>query len=420
MEPKSCPNLVSAVHVPATDMTSVRDSILIAPVDWMGTAGELRSWRADGARSWPGVDGLRGTAILAVLACHYSALFPATPQFLSVLVNGWAGVDLFFVISGFLITGILLDAKSGARGAGCAGEYFRNFYARRILRIFPLYYGFLAAFLLVLVIVGGTSPAWAAQPWLWTYSANYWISCQKAWSVWTETLVPLWSLSVEEQFYVLWPVVVWWCSRRVLVWVCVSIVIGALGLRLLLTAVGVDWLAIYMMTPTRADALAAGALVAALLRGPEGARRVKKLCAFAGATSLALPLVVAGFDPIKHPWLRVLLYTELAVFFAALLWWSIDPSSLYGIPKRFYEWRVLRTIGGYSYGIYIFHLPIMFLTRAGAVRWGLFDVEHPSWPGALGLIGANAALVGASALVSFHFYEKPFLKLKRYFPRNTA
>src|SRR5213075_1243245 len=115
-------------------------------------------------------------------------------------------------------------------------------------------------------------------------------------------------------------------------------------LRLLLTLAGVDWLAIYMMTPTRADALAAGALVAVLLRRLE-ARQLRRVCAYAGAAAgLALPLLIAGFDPIHHPWLRVLLYSELAVLFAALLWWSIDGQSLYGIPRRFYELRILRTI----------------------------------------------------------------------------
>ena len=102
--------------------------------------------------------------------------------------------------------------------------------------------------------------------------------------------MPLWTLSVEEQFYLLWPIVVSWCSRRGLVWMCMSIVIGALALRLLLTLVGVDWLAIYMMTPTRADALAAGALVAVLLRRLE-ARQLRRVCAYAGAK---VPLVCAG------------------------------------------------------------------------------------------------------------------------------
>src|SRR5436853_1790116 len=98
-------------------MTNVTSSASMETAEWMGAAGEPRPrgrGSADegaGARDWPGLDGLRGTAILAVLLCHYSALFPAEPKVLGVLVNGWAGVDLFFVISGFLITGILLDNK---------------------------------------------------------------------------------------------------------------------------------------------------------------------------------------------------------------------------------------------------------------------------------------------------------------------
>src|SRR4051812_43084837 len=134
-----------------------RDSLVTRTVKRIASPSRLFRGSADagaGARHWPGLDGLRGTAILAVLLCHYSALFPATPTFPGVLVNGWAGVDLFFVISGFLITGILLDSKSSP-------NYFRNFYARRVLRIFPLYYAFLAAYLIVLAMVaGGSNRAW--------------------------------------------------------------------------------------------------------------------------------------------------------------------------------------------------------------------------------------------------------------------
>src|SRR5688500_2691132 len=97
-------------------------------------------------KRWTGIDGLRGTAILGVLVCHYSSLLPQHLPWVGVLVQGWAGVDLFFVISGFLITGILFDAKG-------TPSYFRNFYARRTLRIFPLYYGFLALMLIVLLFV---------------------------------------------------------------------------------------------------------------------------------------------------------------------------------------------------------------------------------------------------------------------------
>jgi peptidoglycan/LPS O-acetylase OafA/YrhL len=363
---------------------------------------------------WPALDGLRGTAILAVLICHYSALLPKSASWTGVLQNGWAGVDLFFVLSGFLITDILFDAK-GTR------HYFRNFYARRVLRIFPLYYGFLAALLLVLLFSGMAE--WsrqlrAAQPWLWTYTVNFWIPAQTKWNDGSDSIMPLWSLSVEEQFYLVWPLVVFCFSLRALIRICMGIMVGALLLRLILAAHGTSWFALYTWTPTRADSLAAGALLALLMQPPDAARKLRKIAGY-GAVIAGLLLLLAcpGFDPTRHPWLRDFLYSLLAIFFAVILFWSIDPGSLRGLPMRFYERQILRIIGRYSYGIYVLHLPLMYLSRAALVRWHVYDPERTSWATALGLIVLNVMLTSFAAAVSYHFYEKQFLKLKQWFPQ---
>jgi len=363
---------------------------------------------------WPALDGLRGTAILAVLICHYSALLPRSASWAGVLENGWAGVDLFFVLSGFLITGILFDAK-GTR------HYFRNFYARRVLRIFPLYYGFLTVLLLVLLLSGMAE--WSLQlrtalPWVWTYTANFWVAAQEKWSEWSDIVMPLWSLSVEEQFYLVWPLVVFCFSRRALIRICLGIMVGALLLRLILTAHGTNWFALYTWTPTRADSLAAGALLALLMQPPGAACRVRKIARYGAAIAGSLLLLAGpGFDPTRHPWLRDFLYSVLAILFAAILFWSIDPGSLRGLPVRFYEQQMLRIIGRYSYGIYILHLPLMYLSRAALVRWHVYDPERTSWVMALGLIVLNVMLTSVAAAVSYHVYEKQFLKLKQWFPQ---
>ena len=242
---------------------------MMRPGDLVTAGGSVQTTSAPPPSHWPALDGLRGTAILAVLVCHYASLLPRTPA-VGLLEIGWAGVDLFFVLSGFLITGILLDARG-------TPNYFRNFYARRALRIFPLYYGFLVVTLLVSLVVRlapgasheGIRHLWAAQPSLWTYTVNYWIPTQTGWNPWSEMVIPLWSLSVEEQFYLVWPLVVCRLSERGLVRLCVGIVAGALLLRLSLTAAGVDWSWLYFVTPARADSLAAGALLA-LLAAPSG------------------------------------------------------------------------------------------------------------------------------------------------------
>ena len=337
-----------------------------------------------------------------------------------MLELGWAGVDLFFVLSGFLITGILLDAKGTPHS-------FRNFYARRILRIFPLYYGFLAVTLVATLVryetagSDGLHQIWGAQPWLWTHTANYWHAAQTAWTPWAEIVVPLWSLSVEEQFYLVWPLVVLRCSQRTLIRVCIGIFVGALVLRLVLTLTGVHWFTLYAMTPTRADALAAGALLAAIVRLPDGRRLARKCANYAGPVAAILLIVLSGgFDPTRHPWQRVYLYSALAVFFAALLVWAMDATSLRGVPNRFYNLRVLRAIGRYSYGIYVLHLPLYYITLLVAARWRLFDPNHPIWAAALLLVGVNAVLGGARAVVSFEFFEKPILNMKRFFPATST
>ncbi len=177
--------------------------------------------------------------------------------------------------------------------------------------------------------------------------------------------MPLWSLSVEEQFYLIWPLVIFSFSHRKLVGICLGIMFGEIVVRLILTASGASWFVLYTLTPTRADSLAAGALLALLMRLPNGERLARKLCKYAGAIAglLLAALAAGGFDPIHHPLLRDLFYSALAIFFSALLFWSIDPTALHGIPKRFYENRVLMAIGGYSYCMYIVHLPVMRCAR---------------------------------------------------------
>ena len=203
------------------------------------SSAELRS--ADpffsGRKHFPELDGLRGIAILLVLATHYQMAIPAHTAaeraLKNILAHGWAGVDLFFVLSGFLITGILYDSKGQS-------NYFRNFYGRRTLRIFPLYYGFLAVVLIGLIATATArhwNPSlpqfrnlWSLQPWLWTYTFN--IACALGHG--SAHLGQLWSLSVEEQFYLVWPLVICFFPRRLLVPTCVTLIIGALALRILL------------------------------------------------------------------------------------------------------------------------------------------------------------------------------------------
>ena len=172
---------------------------------------------------------MRGLAILLVILFHHTLMRPET-LFDRVYVNlarlGWSGVDLFFVLSGFLITGLLVDAKGGP-------HYYRNFYVRRTLRIFPLYYAFLFFTLRVapwlwpdteLAAMARQSMAGRSEAWYWLYGSNVLFAQDQNFG--HPNLAVTWSLAIEEQFYLVWPLVVALTSRRTLIWTCGGLIVA--------------------------------------------------------------------------------------------------------------------------------------------------------------------------------------------------
>jgi peptidoglycan/LPS O-acetylase OafA/YrhL len=221
----------------------------------------------------PVLDGIRGIAILPVIVYHtvlHGGFDPTTKvdrAFVRLSLFGWCGVDLFFVLSGFLITGILYDTR------GSVG-YFKNFYTRRVLRIFPLYYGFLVLFFLVLFFLvlpfllpqnDGLCSVRKEQVWYWTYLVNIAI----AYRGWPSDLIiaHFWSLAVEEQFYLFWPLVVFLFPRRTLMSLCCLMIGGGLVLRIVVRMLGYH-VAASVLTVCRMDELAIGGLLALSARDP--------------------------------------------------------------------------------------------------------------------------------------------------------
>ncbi len=326
---------------------------------------------------------------------------------------GCSGVDLFFVLSGFLITGILYDAKADP-------HFFRNFYARRVLRIFPLYYGFLFAYFQVLPRLHQFTPAMQRmaehQPWLWGYASNLLMARTGHWAFvvdWMD-LGHFWTLAIEEQFYLAWPLVVFLLPRRALLGTCIGCMAGALLLRWGLLIGHASPVTVELFTLCRVDALAAGGLAAVLVRG-DRTRWRRHL----GAAALALGAMVAVIALARGQWsdsdpviLRVGL-TLLALLCAALVLLAAEDEP--GPVARWFTHPALQWFGTYSYAMYVFHvamiplftrlLPIPRLAAALGSAYGAVAV----------FTAVSIAGTAAAAWLSWHLYEKHFLKLKRYF-----
>jgi peptidoglycan/LPS O-acetylase OafA/YrhL len=328
----------------------------------------------------------------------------------------WLGVDLFFVLSGFLITGILYDARSSPR-------YFASFYGRRVLRIFPLYYGFLAAWLIV-GSLGRSAPAGEGLAdglgWYWAYLSNV----QVARSGWQEPLHlgHFWSLAVEEQFYLIWPFVVLAFDRRRLMQVCILSIVAAFVLRTV-APFGLTPLGAYVLMPTRMDALAAGAFLALAARGPDGLRGLGAWprVLLIGCTAAAAAVFVwrRGFADVD-PAITTVGLTLFAVGFAAMIADALTAPAGSSL-RRIFCAAPLAALGQYSYGLYVFHQPItMFLRDAGWQAGMLPSLWGSQLPG-LAAFGAMVCIASAlCAVASWHLWEAPFLRLKRYLPYRPA
>lgn len=369
----------------------------------------------------PPLDGVRGVAIALVLINN---LYPGYPDgfvdrlFYIASNVGWTGVDLFFVLSGFLITGILWDTKHRQ-------HYFRNFYARRFLRIFPLAYGTLLLWNLAVPILAPDPEALRSwqhnQWWYWSYLANV---KQALYGDGPLELGHFWSLAVEEQFYLLWPLVVLLCGRRRFITICLLVVAAAMALR-----IGWRWydaskqagIAVYVLTLTRMDGLAIGALLAILARDQAGIARLARWARPVfpiGLLGVATIFVVRrGF--ISHDVIvQMVGYSVVAIAAGAGLVLAVaaKPGSL---THRFTTHRWMVALGRYSYGIYV----LQFVCR---LTWDWSFVSHPpklwgyEFPAATAIfliLSAVAILLGA---LSWHLFERPILRLKDRFPYDRS
>lgn len=350
-------------------------SVLIAPPIQRSVAiRPVRSLSSSSSARITQLDGLRGVAIGMVVLYHYFSFhFTALPgTLLGYLVYptrfGWSGVDLFFVLSGFLIGGILLDAKESK-------NYFQVFYLRRFFRIVPIYYLILLLFF--------SSMAWfAAHPsaiWPWRPQENlprytYFLFLQNIWAtrynfLGSAPLAVFWSLSVEEQFYLTLPFLVRFLSRERLRFLAVEIILLAPVLRLALFSFfpshPQSW---FLLMPCRADSLFFGVLGAILLRDPAWRTRVERnrtlLRAWIGLLAIGVPFVTQTQWAARGLMMVSVMFTWLAAFYLSLLIYGLTFTESH--LSRVLNLAWLRRLGVIAYGVYLLHEGVLDLTLRAA------------------------------------------------------
>jgi peptidoglycan/LPS O-acetylase OafA/YrhL len=364
----------------------------------------------------PVLDGLRGIAILLVMFRHsvdgMSLVTPIDRVVYQLGRLGSNGVDVFFVLSGFLITGILLDTRDRP-------DYFSRFYFRRTVRIFPLYYATLAVLFLVIPrLVNPASPpvfldALGGHGWYWAYLSN-WLFASRGYY---GGLAHFWSLAVEEQYYLLWPTVVFLAGPRRMPAVCLSAIGLTVLARIACAATGVSTLAIYVMTITRLDGLAVGSLLACMARRNGGLARFRGWYAPVATASMLLLVSLIGAEWGQGRTVLMMLVGALpvAVVSGALMALSLTLPPTSWLAAHLSN-RVLRFFGKYSYALYILHPMVYTGVRRCWGDDGLPAIAGSLLPGRLAFAAAAMVASVVAALLSWHLWEKHWLQLKERWP----
>ncbi len=357
------------------------------------------------------LDGVRGVAILLVTFYRFakeldSDALPWAASLQRIAALGTRGVDLFFVLSGLLITSLLLSTKNRA-------GYFLGFYYRRSLRIFPLYFLALAICLWLLPALNGThiyDLAAQNQSYLWTYTTNVYMMWMNQWSF--GPLDHFWSLAVEEHFYLLWPAVVMALSRKSLFRFSISLFFVVTIARAVF-ALQPRWsVAIETFTLFRCDGLALGAALACYLTSdrsllPESKLRFRRIC-LCLLPLLSLSLVIMGSLKIRWLGLENSIAPLICVLVLGLMLTSTNDATINWIARS----NVLRWFGRYSYGMYVVQLPVAAGLRE--MHRSYLDWMPLGYGSTIPCL-AGFALTCGLAFATYHLIEKHFLKLKSIF-----
>ena len=354
----------------------------------------------------PALDGVRGLAILGVLAFHARTVFVNTSELPGSVFQGVSqgrlGVTLFFVLSGFLITGILLDTRESP-------GYFRRFYFRRVLRIFPLYFAYLLLIFLMVravwVLAAGDDPWKGINAW---WYLGYLQNLPAAHAQGHLFLNHLWSLAIEEQFYLVWPAVVWLAPRKWLAGLCPLLAVTAFALRSVLMW---DGETVYRFTLCRIDGLAMGSFMAIGYREFREPLERWAPRLFAACLPALAAIVVFSSSPTWDGAIRT--YGESVFVLAAACFVFLARSS--PPVARLCSGTLLRECGKYSYAMYVVHVAPQWLMEqklrplSGPIPLALKYLDFP----------IMAAVSFGLARISWRFMESPFLRLKDAAPFGT-
>lgn len=360
----------------------------------------------------PQLDTLRAIAVSLVLLWHGT---PERYAFKHWLPWGPVGVRLFFVLSGFLISGILLDCRAAiAQGQLSLAGALRRFYIRRFLRIFPLYY-----FMIALGLGLGIPAMLMSWRWHIVYASNFYFLQR---GDWLGPVSHFWSLAVEEQFYLVWPWLLLLLPRRAL--------LPVLGGLLCLAPLTRLWVVLtqpqpgevlLMVIPTEAlDAFALGSLLALLDRAPRSEKSESRLrwlrrLGLCGGGLLSLLLLLGRHrSPFLLQLFNVLFDLTQSLFFFGLIDWARRKRQ--GVWARLLSLPPLLLVGRVSYGVYVFHNFIPGLTRRALGQLGAASLWPSQYP--TSLLFSAVTTLGFSLLI-FYTLESPLNRLKRYFPYRS-
>jgi peptidoglycan/LPS O-acetylase OafA/YrhL len=366
---------------------------------------------------FPALDGIRALAVTMVFVHHYASGTQAHEGIVLRVIHAidqrlWSGVDLFFVLSGFLITGILYDTREDSK-------FFRRFYVRRSVRIFPVFY-LVAAILLLLTPIFHYQWQWGHLTYF-VYIGNYF-----SYPVVVSTIDPkasvfighFWSLSVEEQFYLLWPIVIWLVRDRLwLLWISFVGSVLVLAARYLWCLhVLHPGARIFSGLPFRMDSLLLGGALALLLRGPR-AENWRNACKWIFLVSLTASIVIFANSPNSiyegTLWMTLGLTATAATSVGLIGMVLVKESRL----VRVFSLRPLRMVGKYSYGFYILHM--LWSPAWSALPSKLAPTLHSHALAGIVSLTANYAVTLLAAKLSYDLYETKFLKLKRGFEYDS-